>query len=69
MAVNSVRHGFLCNNSVLQIFGKRYDVQNSVTYEPKSDRRDLLAIKVKSEIFTEKVVNTSIKFGRGYLYK
>ena len=23
-------------------------------YEPRSDRRDLLAIKVKSEIFTEK---------------
>ena len=24
------------------------------TFEPRSDRRDLLAIKVKSEIFTEK---------------
>ena len=24
------------------------------TYEPRSDKRDLLAIKVKSEIFTEK---------------
>ena len=25
-------------------------------YEPRSDKRDLLAIKVKSEIFTEKKV-------------
>ena len=36
------------------------------TYEPESDRRDLLAIKVKSEIFTEKkdlaVVNNYRKF-------
>ena len=26
----------------------------SLLYEPRSDKRDLLAIKVKSEIFTEK---------------
>ena len=25
----------------------------SITYEPRSDKRDLLGIKVKSEIFTE----------------
>ena len=25
-----------------------------ISYEPRSDKRDLLAIKVKSEIFTEK---------------
>ena len=34
-------------------------------YEPRSDRRDLLAIKVKSEIFTEKdlaVMNNYRKF-------
>ena len=35
-------------------------------YEPRSDRRDLLAIKVKNEIFTEKkdpaVVNNYRKF-------
>ena len=36
------------------------------TYEPRSDKRDLLAIKVKSEIFIEKedlaVVNNYRKF-------
>ena len=35
------------------------------SFEPRSDRRDLLAIKVKSEIFTEKdlaVVNNYRKF-------
>ena len=34
-------------------------------YEPRSDKRDLLAIKVKSEVFTQKdlaVVNNYRKF-------
>ena len=42
-------------------------------YEPRSDKRDLLAVKVKSEIFTEKerlaVVNNYRKFEENYLYK
>ena len=29
---------------------------NDVTNEPRSDKRDRLAIKVKSEIFTEKEI-------------
>ena len=29
-------------------------ILDMITYEPRSDRKGLLAIKVKSEIFTEK---------------
>ena len=32
MAVNGVRHSFLCNNRGLQIFGKRSDVINNVAH-------------------------------------
>ena len=36
----------------------QYDLEahlgHIITYEPRSDKRDLLAIKVKSEIFIEK---------------
>ena len=43
------------------------------TYEPRSDRRDLLTIKVKSEIFTEKektsCCNQLQKICRDNLYK
>ena len=40
-------------------------IDNEITYDPRSDRRDLLAIQVKSVIFTEKdlaVVNNYRKF-------
>ena len=44
-----------------------------VIYEPRSDRRDLLAIKVKSEIFTEKEKSSCCdqlqKIWRDYRYK
>ena len=43
------------------------------TYEPRSDKRDPLAIKVKSEIFTEKERPSCCeqlqKIWRDYLYK
>ena len=32
MAVYSLRHSFLCNNSGLQIFRKSYDVHNNMAY-------------------------------------
>ena len=36
------------------IFIQYNTIQYCIVYEPRSDRRDLLAIKVQSEIFTEK---------------
>ena len=46
----------------------------SIEYEPRSDKRDLLAIKVKKKIFTEKERPTSCceqlqNILREYLYK
>ena len=38
MVVNSMRHGFLCNNSGLQIFGKLYDIHNKVAYITCNDK-------------------------------
>ena len=33
---------------------KYIGIERQKLYEPRSDKRDLLAIKVKNEIFTEK---------------
>ena len=45
----------------------------SYTYEPRSDKRDLLAIKVQSEILTEKeragCCEQLQKIWRDYLFK
>ena len=49
-----------------------FEISNLI-YEPRSDRRDLLAMKVKSEIFAEKVRPSCCeqlqKILRDYLYK
>ena len=53
---------------ILQIIFKKVlsNRQDELSFEPRSDKRDLLAIKVKIEIFTEKkdqtVLNNYRKF-------